>query len=238
VSALSDDLRLRVLCEAGSFVAIEKPSGLLSVPGKGEEKKDCVVARVRAMFPRAVGPMVVHRLDMETSGILLVGLTVEGQRELSRQFEQREVEKRYVAVLEGQPSRDEGVIDLPMRADIENRPRQVVDFVQGRPAQTRYRVLGREPDRARVEFEPITGRSHQLRVHASAARVVRAGADGLLCAEGVERPGGLGCAIVGDVLYGRGMEEPGQRLLLHASWIAFTDPETGRRVEVECRAGF
>ena len=146
---------------------VDKPSGLLSVPGKGEQNQDCVVARVRAMVPEARGPMIVHRLDMETSGLLVVALDEDAQRELSMQFERRDVEKSYVAVLDGIVERDAGVIDLPLRPDIDNRPVQIVDHVHGRPATTRYRVLVREGDRTRVHFEPVTGRTHQLRVHAA-----------------------------------------------------------------------
>lgn len=191
---------------------VDKPSGLLSVPGKGAQNQDCVVARVRAMVPAARGPMIVHRLDMETSGLLVVALDEQAQRELSMQFERRDVEKSYVAVLDGIVERDAGVIELPLRPDIDNRPVQIVDHVHGRPATTRYRVLVREGDRTRVEFEPITGRTHQLRVHAATPAAA----------------GGMGHPIVGDRLYG-GPEAA--RLMLHAGYLAFREPGTPRRVE-------
>ena len=194
-------------------MVVDKPPGMLSVPGKGPEKADCVAARVRAMFPEASGPLIVHRLDMETSGLMVLGLTPEAQRDLSAQFEAREVEKAYTALLDGDVARDDGLIELPLRLDVNNRPYQVVDFHRGREAITRYRVVAREPDRTRVEFYPQTGRTHQLRVHAATPR------DG----------GGLGRPIVGDVLYGQG--KPGDQLLLHASRLSFRAPGGGARLE-------
>jgi tRNA pseudouridine32 synthase/23S rRNA pseudouridine746 synthase len=203
----------RIVGAGEGFVVVEKPPGMLSVPGKGPEKSDCVATRVRAMFPAATGPLIVHRLDMETSGLIVLGLSPEAQRELSAQFEAREVEKVYTALLEGSVPRDEGIIDLPLRLDPDNRPYQLVDLDRGRGAVTRYRVVAREPDRTRVEFAPETGRTHQLRVHAATPR---------------ERCG-LGCPIIGDVLYGHG--RPGDRLMLHASRLAFRLPGGGARVE-------
>jgi tRNA pseudouridine32 synthase/23S rRNA pseudouridine746 synthase len=204
----------RIILQGERFVVVDKPSGMLSVPGKGPQKQDCVAARVRAMFPGATGPLIVHRLDMETSGLLVLGLDEDAQRDLSGQFERRTTDKRYTAILEGSVVQDVGDITLPIRLDVDRRPFQIVDHVQGREAVTRYRVLSREIDRTRVEFTPLTGRTHQLRVHAAA---------------------GLACPIVGDVLYGR---DSGERLMLHASWLAFVDPGTGRRVEVESPAPF
>lgn len=207
--------------ESARYVVIGKPAGMLSVPGKGPEKQDCAAARIGVMFPQASGPLVVHRLDMETSGLMVLGLDAEAQRALSMQFERREVEKAYVALLgeragEGPDvlEAEEGVIDLPMRLDVENRPRQVVDHVQGRAAVTRWRVLTRETDRVRVQFVPETGRTHQLRVHA---------------AVGLRRP------IVGDSLYGGARAA---RLMLHASYLSFVEPGSARRVEFESGAGF
>jgi tRNA pseudouridine32 synthase/23S rRNA pseudouridine746 synthase len=188
---------------------------MLSVPGKGPEKADCAARRVAAMFPRATGPLVVHRLDMETSGLLVFGLDEASQRELSRQFETREVEKSYLALIEGGPlEAEEGEITLPLRADIANRPVQVVDHERGREAVTRWRVLAYETDRVRVRFDPLTGRTHQLRVHAAA---------------GLRRP------IIGDALYGG---EPAERLMLHAWRLSFLEPGTRRRVEFESGVGF
>lgn len=198
----------RVVFATRRYVVVEKPSGMLSVPGKGPQKRDCVAVRVAAMFPDAQGSLVAHRLDMETSGLMVLGLDAAAQRHLSRQFEDRVVRKAYVALLDGEVPGDQGLVDLPMRPDIDNRPVQIVDHTHGRPALTRWRVLAREVDRTRVRFEPITGRTHQLRLHAAA---------------GLRRP------ILGDVLYGD--PASAERLMLHASELSFLDPENGRRVE-------
>lgn len=188
---------------------------MLSVPGKGPEKADCVAARIAARFPAATGPLIVHRLDMETSGLMVLALTAEAQRDLSGQFERRVVEKAYVALLgDGPPIADQGEIDLPLRLDVERRPLQIVDHERGRPALTRWRVLAHEVDRVRVRFEPVTGRTHQLRVHAAA---------------GLRRP------IIGDGLYGG---EPASRLMLHASELSFLEPGTRRRVEFRSEPPF
>lgn len=192
---------ITVVHASGRYVVVAKPPGLLSVPGKGEAKQDCVIARVREAFPHAAGPMVVHRLDMETSGLMIVALDADAQRELSGRFERREVEKDYIAVVRGGPDADEGTVDLPLRLDPDNRPRQVVDHVHGRAAITQWRVLSRDAATTRLRLHPVTGRSHQLRLH---------------CAFG------LGCPIVGDVLYGDG--HAGDRLLLHASRLVLTPP--------------
>lgn len=223
-------LELRVVREGPSWVVVNKPAGLLSVPGKGDDprKKDCAASRVRALYPAATGPLIVHRLDMDTSGLLVLGLTERAQKTLSRQFEERRVEKRYVALLAGEIDRDEGEVNLPIRPDPAHRPYQVIDALDGRVAITRWRVLSREAGRTRVEFTPITGRAHQLRVHAAASEAL----------------GGIGRCIVGDVLYGSGYRgppdtippppsgphgvlAPADRLMLHASYLAFADPETG-----------
>lgn len=201
------------------FVVVDKPAWMLSVPGKGVAKRDCIASRVAAMFPDATGPQIVHRLDMETSGLMVLGLDRAAQRELSRQFEDRRVEKEYVALLDGIVPDDEGEIDLPIRPDIDSRPLQVVDRLRGREAVTKWRVLARETDRTRIRFRPLTGRTHQLRVHAAAPQAT----------------GGLGRPILGDGLYGG----PGaDRLMLHATRLAFLDPGTGRRVEFESPTPF
>lgn len=212
---------------APRFVVVDKPSWMLSVPGKGAEKQDCVASRIAARFPppRARGPLIVHRLDMETSGLMVLGLDEDAQRDLSRQFEERIVEKQYTALLAAElisgtsdplASADAGEISLPMRADLERRPIQIVDHAQGRAAVTRWRILAREPDRFRILFEPLTGRTHQLRVHAAAV-------------------GGLGRPIIGDGLYGG---EPAERLMLHASRLSFLVPGTRTRVDFESRPPF
>ena len=236
---------LPILHASDRFVVIDKPAGLLSVPGKGPDKADCAAARVRAMFHGATGPLVVHRLDMDTSGLMVFALDEDAQRALSRQFEDRVVHKAYVALLDtidvdlstSPLAHESGLVDAPMRVDLGNRPFQIHDPVHGRPAQTRWRILAREPDRTRIRFEPITGRAHQLRVHASLAP-----------------PLGLGAPIIGDVLYNptdhalaRELDEqtggnggnggknpprsPRSRLLLHATELSFLIPGTQRRVE-------
>jgi tRNA pseudouridine32 synthase / 23S rRNA pseudouridine746 synthase len=199
----------------GRYVVVAKPPGLLSVPGKGEAKQDCVITRVREAFPHAAGPMVVHRLDMETSGLMIVALDADAQRELSGRFERREVEKDYIAIVRGGPDADEGTVDLPLRLDPDNRPRQVVDHIHGRAAITQWRVISRDAATTRLRLHPVTGRSHQLRLH---------------CAIG------LGCPIVGDVLYGDGAA--GDRLLLHATRLAFVPPGGKERIEVVDEGGF
>lgn len=224
---------LTVVRQSETWVVIDKPAGLLSVPGKGDEprKKDCVPVRVAAMFPRATGPLVVHRLDMDTSGLMVVGLTADAQRALSKQFEERRTEKRYVALLDGElvhPSGESGEIDVPMRLDPDHRPWQVMCSLHGRRAVTRWRVMAREIDRTRVSLEPVTGRAHQLRVHAALPQAW----------------GGLGRCIQGDVLYGSGYRGPwpeaergemsaAPRLMLHAAMLEFSDPETCERVRCE-----
>ena len=201
-------------------MVVDKPAGLLSVPGKpvpgGPDNQDCVAARIRARFPDARGPLTVHRLDMETSGLLVLGLDPEAQRDLSMQFEQRRVGKSYVALVAGAPSEAAGRISLPLRPDIENRPRQIVDFVHGREAITDWSVMGRADESTRLRLEPLTGRTHQLRLHLSHDR-------------------GLGLPIVGDRLYG-GPTAP--RLMLHAAFLEFTDPESGRRISFESATPF
>ncbi|MEG1969733.1 MAG: pseudouridine synthase [Burkholderiaceae bacterium] len=198
------------------LLVVNKPSGLLSVPGRGPDKQDCLIARVQRHYPDA---LIVHRLDMATSGLLLLARGAPMQRRLSMDFEARRVGKRYVAVVHGRlamPTAPAGgeweLIDLPLINDWPNRPRQKVDADAGKPSQTRWRVIGHEwrgtQTCTRVELEPLTGRTHQLRVHLLA----------------------LGHPIVGDALYGPSPspgEEP--RLLLHASELEL--PELQLRFE-------
>ncbi len=175
-------------------IVVDKPSGLLSVPGRGEDKQDCAIHRVQARFPEA---LVVHRLDMATSGLLVFARSLAVQRELSEAFAGRQVEKRYVAVLGGLLATDEQLIDLPLVTDWPNRPRQQVCHERGKPSQTRLRVLSRDEAArtTRVELTPYTGRSHQLRVHCLA----------------------LGHPILGDALYAPPeLLDAAPRLLLHA----------------------
>jgi len=206
---------LEVVLEDERFIVVNKPEGLLSVPGTDASVTDSVLARVRARHPKATGPLLVHRLDVETSGLLLVALDEAAYVALQAQFIARTVHKRYVAVLEGVLSRDAGDVSLPLRVDLEQRPRQLVDFEHGKPAETSFTVLARANGRTRVAFFPRTGRTHQLRVHAAHAQ-------------------GLGLPIVGDRLYGK----PDSRLLLHAERLSFTHPTTGAQVVVELPAPF
>lgn len=210
------DSLLRIILDTGRYVVADKPSGLLSVPGKGPEKADCVRARVLAMYPDATGPMTVHRLDQDTSGLIVVALDADAQRAMSQVFEHRRVTKRYIAVVEGELKEHAGLIDLPLRIDWPNRPKHIV-AEDGRASQTRYRVLGIEDGNTRVEFTPITGRGHQLRVHAADER-------------------GLGAPILGDPLYGDTSKAP--RLLLHAWSLEFADPFTGELLHVRSEPEF
>jgi len=207
---------MQILYSDDALVAVDKPAGMLSVPGRGDDKRDCVAARVQAMFADA---RVVHRLDMATSGLLLMARGAAAQRQLGIAFARREVHKRYVAVVSGRPPAANGEIDLPLIADWPNRPKQKVDLEQGKPSLTRYRVLAydAQSDTARVELEPVTGRSHQLRVH--------------LCA--------LGHAIVGDALYAPdATRDRGERLLLHACALRMPHPTTGQPLDLASAVPF
>ncbi len=202
------------------YAVIEKQSGLLSVPGRGPHKIDSVQYRVRQAFPKATGPITPHRLDQDTSGLIVVALNAESHRTLAKQFQDRKVGKSYLARVEGQVSEDEGAVDLPLIVDWPNRPRQKVCYEKGRQARTLYRVLERTDDNTLLELRPITGRSHQLRVHAATPR----------------DQGGLGCPILGDSLYGDPTLAP--RLLLHASHLAFWEPKTGDWLKFSSPAPF
>lgn len=191
-------------------IVVDKPVGLLSVPGRSGRLHDAVVTRLRARFDGLDGPIVVHRLDLDTSGLLLCARDAATAAALATAFARREIGKRYVAVLDGEVADDAGVIALPLGPDLDDRPRQRVDPRHGKPAHTGYRVLARGPGRTRVEFTPHTGRTHQLRVHAAV---------------------GLGAPIVGDRLYGR-VAGPRERLHLHATGLTFTHPRTGARLEL------
>lgn len=214
---------LRIVHQSGRFVVVDKPAGFRSVPGLGPDGHLCAVHALRRAFPNASGPLSVHRLDMATSGLLLLALDPDAHRRLSAQFEARTVAKRYLALLGGRPDADSGEISLPLRPDYDRRPYQLVDFVHGKPALTHWRLLdaAAHDGPARVEFTPVTGRSHQLRLHA-AYRPRPA-------------PGGLGRPIIGDTLYD-GRQAP--RLMLHAAHLEFDDPDSGERIHVESPAPF
>lgn len=196
---------MNILHEDSLFVVVDKPSGLLSVPGKGEANQDCVASRIKKMFPGCIEQPSVHRLDQDTSGLIVMARTQEAHRTLSRQFMERLVGKRYTALLDGVVAEDAGIIELAFRLDPDNRPYQVYDPERGKMGVTRWRKLGVENGRTRVEFMPLTGRTHQLRLHSVHKK-------------------GLGFPIVGDRLYGTGTG-PGQ-LKLHASTLRFRHPAT------------
>ena len=209
----------QVVCEDECIAIVDKPCGMLSVPGRTRQLNDSVLTRLRAQYPHASGPLLVHRLDLDTSGLLLVAKDSTTFAALQRLFADRRIEKRYSAKLAGTVSGDSGAITLPLRVDVDDRPRQIHDPDHGKPAVTTWRVLSRENDHTRVEFMPQTGRTHQLRVHASHSL-------------------GLNAPIVGDRLYGRSAPDEGQRLMLHAESLAFIHPATGHAVRVERPAPF
>ena len=202
----------RVLFEDAWLIVVDKPSGLLSVPGRHERLRDSVEVRLGARFE----PFVVHRLDLDTSGLLLIAKDRQTHAALQKQFALRTIAKRYVAWLEGVVAGEEGRVELALRVDHLDRPRQIHDPIAGKHALSSWQVLERSPTRTRVALVPHTGRTHQLRVHAA-------------------HPLGLGVAIVGDRLYGRGGQggvEAEPRLLLHAETLGFDHPHTGARVEL------
>lgn len=204
--------------EDDRIVVVDKPVGLLSVPGRSGRLRDSVLTRLHARYPDASGPLLVHRLDLDTSGLLLAAKDQPTHGRLQEMFAKRLVDKRYVAVLDGVVAGDRGTIELALRVDLDDRPRQIYDPIHGKQAITDWQVLDRTSTRTRVALHPRTGRTHQLRVHAA-------------------HPRGLGAAIVGDRLYARdAREEP--RLLLHAEAIAFTHPHTGERIDLSRPAPF
>lgn len=189
------------------LLAVDKPAGLLSVPGRGVANRDCVAARVQADVPDA---LVVHRLDQATSGVMLFARGAAAQRALSIAFAERRIAKRYEAVVQGLVGDEAGEIDLPLVTDWPNRPRQKVDHTHGKPSLTRWRVLSRDSaaKTTQLQLEPVTGRSHQLRVHLAA----------------------IGHAIVGDTLYAHAASHP--RLLLHACELRLPHPADGRTLAI------
>ncbi len=214
-SSFHNDTSLEIVYEDEFLVVINKPSMLLSVPGKNVQ--DSVLIRLKQRYPKATGPLLVHRLDMSTSGVLLAAKNAQTHKALQQQFEQRSVEKRYVAVLSARlpENQDKGSIQLPLRVDLDDRPRQLVCFAHGKPAHTQWQVITRQSGTTRIYFCPKTGRTHQLRIHAA-------------------HKDGLNIPIVGDELYGKA----GERLLLHAEWLRFTHPVTGKQHEVTSPAPF
>jgi tRNA pseudouridine32 synthase / 23S rRNA pseudouridine746 synthase len=210
------DEGLDIVYVDNALLVVNKPSGLLSVPGRGEDKQDCQISRAQREY---VDALIVHRLDMETSGLLVLARGKEVHRQLSLLFQQRAVQKSYVAVVNGRPETASGMIDLPLICDWPNRPRQMVDHQQGKPSRTRFTVLGAGIDAhsTRMELEPETGRSHQLRVHMQS----------------------LGHAILGDRLYADEQAQArASRLLLHATSLGFSHPQSAEPLLLESAAPF
>ncbi len=202
---------LELIYRDESLIVANKPAGLLAVPGRGADKQDCLASRVQAEFSDV---LVVHRLDMATSGLLLFARDAGMQRRLSEMFRKHEVQKCYVAVVSGSMASHVGEVELPLVCDWPNRPKQKVDFSSGKPSLTRYRVLGHKAGTTRVELEPVTGRTHQLRVHLAA----------------------IGHPILGDALYGDA--DSAERLLLHASTLSFAHPLSGKPLSLASEPPF
>jgi tRNA pseudouridine32 synthase / 23S rRNA pseudouridine746 synthase len=204
---------LVLLHQDHQVLLVDKPAGLLSVPGKGEDLADCLIARVQAVFPDA---LLVHRLDRDTSGVMIFALTPHAQRHLGLQFENRQTKKTYVARVWGEMTVKEGTVDLPLAVDWPNRPRQMVDPMNGRPAQTDWRVVRVGDGETRVRLMPRTGRTHQLRVHMLS----------------------LGHPILGDQIYADGPAREYPRLMLHSETLQFRHPDGGKGVRITAKCPF
>ena len=203
--------RFELVFQDESLLIVNKPAGQLAVPGRGADKQDCLSTRIQEIFPDA---SIVHRLDMATSGLMVFARGKAMQRELSRMFREREVGKRYLAVVAGRLDTDTGEISLPIAVDWPNRPKSRIDPAQGKPSLTRYRVLDAQETRSRLALEPVTGRTHQLRLHLAA----------------------IGHPILGDALYGNASSAP--RLLLHACALEISHPASGEALRFEHVAPF
>ncbi|PVH28483.1 RluA family pseudouridine synthase [Pararhodobacter oceanensis] len=195
------------------ILVVDKPAGLLSVPGRGADRADCLIARLRVEFPDV---LLVHRLDLDTSGVIIFGLTKQAQAHLGKQFETRKTQKRYVALVAGHLAEARGRVDLPLIVDWPNRPRQMVCHETGKAAQTDWRVARQEGENTRVILKPLTGRSHQLRVHMLA----------------------LGHPILGDPLYASGAAAAFPRLMLHAEELRLRHPATGAAMSFKAKVPF
>ena len=210
---LSENQELKIIFEDDDLVIVNKPAEFLSVPGK--EITDSEYTRIKQKYPEATGPLIVHRLDMSTSGIIILTKTKEANKIVQNQFIKRTIKKRYVALLSGKLSKKQGVIKLPLRLDLDDRPRQLVDFKNGKKAETNWHVISQNDTHTRVHFYPITGRTHQLRVHAAHKE-------------------GLNTPIKGDDLYGKKQD----RLYLHAEFIEFTHPTSRNKISFTVPADF
>ena len=205
-------MKIKIIYQDKYIVAVNKPQGLLSVPGLGPDNQDCMISRLAELIPDA---KVVHRIDCHTSGIMIFAIGIEMQRALSRLFHDRRIEKQYIAEVIEWLAEDDGVIDLPVRCDIENRPRQIVDYEHGKPAVTYWQVLQRKHNVVRLLLKPETGRTHQLRVHCAAT----------------------GFPIIGDGLYGNG-DNTEPRMRLHADKLFFNHPVTGKQIYISADCEF
>lgn len=197
------DTPLRIVHQDHALLLVDKPAGLLSVPGRGPELADCLLTRVQAAFPEA---LLVHRLDRDTSGIMVFALSPSAQRHLGLQFERRHTRKTYIAEVWGRPEARDGEVDLPLCVDWPNRPRQKVDWENGRPAQTKWRLMRCSETSSRMRLTPLTGRSHQLRVHMAE----------------------IGHPIMGDPFYATGPARDAPRLMLHALELRLAHPDGGK----------
>lgn len=207
------DVPLSILYEDDQIIVADKPSGLLSVPGKLAGREDCLISRLQAARWDA---LLVHRLDCDTSGVMIFARNKRAQGFLGQEFEQRRAHKTYVARVAGQMAGDAGRVDLPLCADWPNRPRQMVSQEHGRPAVTDWQVIGRSAGETRVRLTPLTGRSHQLRVHMLA----------------------LGHPILGDPIYAEGPARDHPRLMLHAETLSLHHPVTGQRISFSAPCPF
>lgn len=207
------DTPLEILHQDHEILVANKPSGLLSVPGKGDHLADCLLSRIQAAFPEA---LLVHRLDRDTSGVMVFALTPHAQRHLGLQFEKRQVKKTYVARVWGVLEPKTGTVDLPLIVDWPNRPRQMVDHENGKTAVTDWRVLRHEGETTRVRLFPKTGRSHQLRVHMKE----------------------IGHPILGDPFYAEGPARDAPRLMLHAEELRLRHPDGGRGMSFRAKCPF
>ncbi len=202
-----------ILHRDSELLLVDKPEGLLSVPGKGAHLADCLLARLQAIYPEV---LLVHRLDRDTSGVIVFAMNRGAQRHLGLQFERRHCSKSYIARVFGRVAEEGGVIDLPLASDWPNRPRQMVDFERGKPSRTGWQVLEREAAATRMRLRPETGRSHQLRVHMRE----------------------LGHPILGDPLYAEGVALEAKRLMLHAETLTLRHPDGGKPVTFRAECPF
>ncbi len=209
----SKNKKLQIVHEDDSIIIVNKPAELLSVPGKSIY--DSVYSRIKEIRPNAEQPLIIHRLDMSTSGIMILSKTKEANKFIQRQFIKRTIKKRYVAIVDGTIDQSQGLIDLPLRLDINDRPKQLVCYEHGKSAQTKWKVIETKEGTTKIHLEPLTGRTHQLRVH-------------------MAHPLGLNTPIIGDDLYGN----KSRRLLLHAEHIEFIHPTSREKIEFYVKAEF